>query len=69
LAWVHLTGFKDEAAACRHGILGVDSQVHDHLLELTPVPHYVGEIRIQLHHDLNILADGPAEQFLETLQQ
>ena len=64
---VHVRGFKLEPAAVGHGVAGIHSQVHDHLLELAGVCLYVAQARLQIYLQMDVFAQQPHQQVLHVV--
>src|SRR4029079_2035517 len=60
--------FESELASRRHCISGVDSQVHDDLLELTRVNYHWAGILGKLAYELDVFADDSAQHFVSAAQ-
>jgi hypothetical protein len=54
-----------QAAAFRHGIAGVDRQVHDHLLDLARVDLHKSEIGGTGQAQFHVLPNQTTQQFLQ----
>ena len=63
LADLHIFSLNDQVAALRHGVPGVENQVEDNLLDLSPV----GQNRLQVHVLLEGKMDGGVDKPLEHL--
>jgi hypothetical protein len=61
LVGLHRGDLDREAPAARHGVAGVDGQVHQHLLELAGVGPDRRRLRGQHRHQLDVLADEAAQ--------
>ncbi len=55
-------GFNDKPPTIRHGILGIDAQIHQDLFDLALVGIHCGKRGGQAHVDLDILPQSPSEQ-------
>src|SRR3546814_112847 len=62
-------GRYPQPAAVRHGVPRIDRQVQDRGLELPRIDPAGPEIRLQLQHDLDRLADGAPQQLVEFVDQ
>jgi len=56
-------GLADEGqrSLARHGIRGVEADVHQHVVDLSRIPHDGGELRVQAGFDVDALVQGPFE--------
>ena len=61
---VDVRGLDRELAALRHGITGVDREVHDHLLDLAGIRPHGGEVGREPRGELDVLAQQPAQHVL-----
>ncbi len=61
--------FQGQLAALGHGIAGIDRQVEHHLLELVRIDHGGPQAAGDHGFDLDVLADGLAQQLVEIAQQ
>jgi hypothetical protein len=49
--------------AMRHGIAGVDRQVHDDLLDLSGIGFDRADVRARNHDQVDVFADQPSQHF------
>ena len=56
-------GLDGEFAALRHGIAGVDRQIHDDLFDLAGIGAHRAQFRARDHYQIDVFADQPGEQF------
>ena len=71
LARVHIihieVGSLDgELPAVRHGVAGVHREIHHHLLDLPGIGHYLAQIHGKRDHELDVLAEQPAQHRLHS---
>ncbi len=58
-------GLNRELASTRHGVTGVHSQIHDHLLELSWVGLHGAQTISHYHDQLDVFADQTVQDFLD----
>src|SRR5579864_8274570 len=63
----HVLGPKRESAPRGHSILGIDHEIHDHLLELAGVGTGMSSLRSEDGHQVDVLADQRTQQALHVL--
>ena len=51
--------FHEDAPTTRHGIAGVDRQVHEDLVDLARIRQHGTGARIQVRDDFDVVADQP----------
>ncbi len=56
-------GLDGQLPAVRHGIAGVDRQVHDDLLDLSGIGLDRADVRARHHDQIDVFADQPGQHF------
>ena len=57
--------FERELPAVRHGVAGIEGQVHDDLLDLPGIGLHRAEIACRYGQDFNVLSNQPAQQGIQ----
>ena len=57
-------GLQGEEAAARHGVAGVDREVHDHLLQLAGIGEDGADVVAEAQAQLDVLADDALEHLV-----
>ncbi len=69
LVQLHVGGLHADLAATRHGVAGIDRQVHEHLLDQAGIAPDQPESGLHLHAQRDVLAEDPSQQLLGASQQ
>ena len=62
---IHVGCLNDELPSIRHGVPGIDDQVHEDLLDGPPIPAHGPQVVLQPRLDLDSLPDEAFEHFAE----
>src|SRR4029077_17139029 len=59
---LHVFSLDDEPPTLRHGVTRVETQIHEHLLDLRGIDHGDAQIGSSHDADFDLLPDYPAQQ-------